>query len=64
MIEKYDFQMYDVSCDFCSFVETFEDVFNWMDLIERMKSCGWTIIYKEGEYEHVCSECKRSGKIS
>ncbi|GAG31544.1 unnamed protein product [marine sediment metagenome] len=60
MIEKkYDGYVYsyDVNCDLCSYHKEYIDVYDWDELIDRIKKEGWTIEYKDGEFEHRCPIC-------
>lgn len=66
MIEKIDEfddrQTFEVNCDFCSYYETYEDVFSWDDLIEQMKKNGWKSIRIEEptaiDWKHKCPTCQ------
>lgn len=62
MIEKIDetLDIYEVNCDLCSYYKEFTDVYDWDELIDRMKKQGWTIVYKDGDFEHRCPVCSHT----
>ena len=57
MINKLYFRTYEVECDECGYTEIFEDINSFKNFIEEIKMVGWRAAYKDGEYEHYCSEC-------
>lgn len=48
---------YDVACDRCSAGETRIDAEDFMEAVDQIKKDGWTIQFKDSEYEHICPEC-------
>lgn len=63
MIKKtgkdYEGETYDVACDRCSTgAETFEEVEDWGNLMDKMQDAGWKKTNKNGHWEHVCPDCE------
>lgn len=67
MIETLDFGVFDVSCDGCSYQESFDTPYDsapgestrgdWDSLMQQMGESGWTKRKVHGEWEHHCSDC-------
>lgn len=55
-----DYQDYDVYCDCvgCDVETRYENVFSFTDVVESMKNEGWKITKENGEWFHICQECK------
>lgn len=57
MIERdYTFENFNVSCDHCSFEDTFDET-DFMDTVQSMKESGWQIRKVNGEWDHKCPTC-------
>ena len=55
-IEKQEDNLYDVECDECGEIETFEAA-EWSELMEKLSAAGWIKTKVSGEWEHYCSDC-------
>ena len=69
MIEKVeeffddDRQTFEVHCDFCSYYQSYEDIFNWDDLMKEMRKDGWkNIRMANKEWQHKCLSCSQKGE--
>ncbi|KKW13088.1 MAG: hypothetical protein UY48_C0005G0044 [Candidatus Gottesmanbacteria bacterium GW2011_GWB1_49_7] len=60
MIERVshnsDWETFEVSCDTCSYSETFEDM-TWKEMIQEMKDTGWRFSKEDDEWIHRCPTC-------
>jgi len=57
MIERGDAGTFDVECDGCGDVETFDVGGDWSELMSEMKDVGWTKEKVDDEWEHYCPTC-------
>ena len=57
-------QDYDVYCDCvgCDNEERYNDMWVFQNVIEAMKNDGWKITKENGEWFHICPECKEKDK--
>ena len=50
-----------ISCDKCSFYETFDgdgEYLAWQEVIDYMKRSGWKITKEDDEWVHICPACR------
>lgn len=63
MIERQPLGGYDVHCDHCSHVDSY-DADDWGELLSEMRRDGWRFDEVSGEWEHTCPSCAEEGDES
>lgn len=60
-IEKSAHDEFEVSCDHCSFIDTF--IGEFMEVIGKMKDEGWKVFKLGDDWDHSCPDCAEDDEL-